>query len=490
MADADEIPNEANPPEEDEGNSSAPVSNDTEQPEQSEESTPTDMDNTDAAPPNYIGGQTIQDYAPGMSDSQFITSLANPNPQQMLQHQIQVAQDVASGAIKPKTLNDYWNSKDTTGKIGTAFGLMLSSIGSGLTHQPNALLDFINKQIQNDFESQKENKTGAQNFLNNVYQHELNQAHEKLLTAQAAQIPITNEKIHAELGNIKADTQLKTLNNAMAYKKIQMLNDLDNVTQSLPPAQQTNAQQILNNQIKPPVIQSIIDGNNRTAAQLQFRQVLRGGLPGLGGAGFNQGQSQADQNQESPNQIPNQTTSNEPDSGVDITKLNNLVNKGKIGESLNIPVGLKQQELSEVNKEAKQVQDNRAVAKIYADSFQKLNNLSADKLQPAIRDAEVNSLGAQIARQTAGRYNSAEASAQANALFPDASDALQPGAREEKFRKAMQFFKAQEAATLTLDRYKLKTPFPNLSGNAPKEGDTGTANGKKVIFKNGAWRLQ
>lgn len=94
--------------------------------------------------------------------------------------------DLANGHITPKTYQDLFAKKDTLGKIGTIFGLMLSGAGSGLSGQPNALMELMNKEIKNDLDSQVQSKTNAQNFIKLNQQHELNQANVKNIGADTA----------------------------------------------------------------------------------------------------------------------------------------------------------------------------------------------------------------------------------------------------------------------------------------------------------------
>jgi len=70
-----------------------------------------------------------------------------------------------NGHIQPQTYHDLFAKKDTLGKIGTLFGLLLGGAGSGLTGQPNVVLEMMNKQIDNDLHAQQESVTNKQNFL-------------------------------------------------------------------------------------------------------------------------------------------------------------------------------------------------------------------------------------------------------------------------------------------------------------------------------------
>lgn len=96
---------------------------------------------------------------------------APPSVKQEMTAETQAFQnDLQNGHIQPKTLHDYYASKSTPGKIGMLFGLMLGGIGSGLTHQPSAYLQIMQKEIDNDLEAQKQSKANAMNFIS-VHQH-------------------------------------------------------------------------------------------------------------------------------------------------------------------------------------------------------------------------------------------------------------------------------------------------------------------------------
>lgn len=58
--------------------------------------------------------------------------------------------DINSGFIKPDSYQDLFNKKDTLGKIGTIFGLLIGSAGAGLAHQPNMLMQMMRDELTND----------------------------------------------------------------------------------------------------------------------------------------------------------------------------------------------------------------------------------------------------------------------------------------------------------------------------------------------------
>lgn len=92
-----------------------------------------------------------------------------PTPQTMADeiraHGQMYSQALAQGQIKPETYESLFAKKDTLGKIGTLFGLMVSGAGSGLARQPNAVMEMMQKEIQNDLTAQQNSKSNAENFL-------------------------------------------------------------------------------------------------------------------------------------------------------------------------------------------------------------------------------------------------------------------------------------------------------------------------------------
>jgi hypothetical protein len=64
----------------------------------------------------------------------------------------QTVQELRDYKIDP---NHYMGSLSTMGKISTGLGLFLGGIGSGMTGMPSQAMEFVNKQIDRDIESQK-----------------------------------------------------------------------------------------------------------------------------------------------------------------------------------------------------------------------------------------------------------------------------------------------------------------------------------------------
>lgn len=426
-----------------------------------------------------------------------VPPLPAPNSKEDLDQQAaHLQQDFNNGHITPKTYQGLYANKDTMGKIGTFFGLLMSGAGSGLTGQPNALLEMMNKEIDRDLEAQKASQTAAHNWLSLAQQHELQKAQvqkmgteQQLIQAQIAKMPAETREAEAraklhEVEATKAPAQIKemearaqqsraesgliAMNTAKTGMMLSMVKEMQNTVDKMPEGpQKQQGLAVLNNTVAPAVQAKIEQDNAKTAGVVQISNAAK----------------EAQQREAIKN-----------DSGINIDRFNNLVKTGRAEEGLLgfTGKGLSSSEAAKATEEAKKVQENRSIAKIYSDSFKKLDTLSAGKLTPAMRAAEINALGAQVARATAGRYSAPEAAAQASGMFPDVGD--KKSTREEKYRKAMDYFQSEESGTTTLDRFKLKTPFPfsgsEGEGKMPSSGVTQaqapvektTPNGKIGLF--------
>ena len=60
--------------------------------------------------------------------------------------------------------NRYWNDKSTGSKIASSIGLILSGLGSGLTHQPNMAYEMLQNAINRDIDSQKNDQSKTMNL--------------------------------------------------------------------------------------------------------------------------------------------------------------------------------------------------------------------------------------------------------------------------------------------------------------------------------------
>lgn len=120
------------------------------------------------------------------------------------------AADMDNGHIKPETYHDLFAKKDTLGKIGTLFGLLIGGAGAGLSHQPNMLMGMMDNEIKRDLEAQQSSVQNKQSFLKINQQNVLNQAQAKNITADAQTKAYALSRMqmnYAALHKLVTDTQ-------------------------------------------------------------------------------------------------------------------------------------------------------------------------------------------------------------------------------------------------------------------------------------------
>lgn len=174
----------------------------------------------------------------------------DPTPgQEMLQERNNFADDLASGQIHPKTYQDLYNSKDTLGKIGTMFGLMLGGLGHG---HSNSVLQMMDKIIDRDLHAQETSASNRQNFYKIRQQQQMNDAvvkryavENKLTLAQAREAlakagfeEINLDQAKKWLGEDASPSSaddLQAKNQAKMDMHVAALHHLDQQVQKLPP---------------------------------------------------------------------------------------------------------------------------------------------------------------------------------------------------------------------------------------------------------------
>jgi hypothetical protein len=245
--------------------------------EEQDEEEPAQQDQQEAQPQG-----NLQDYAPGQSNAQALTSIATPTAQELYQQHLQSAADLAANPIHAKNMQDLFAEKSTLGKIGTMFGLMVGGMGSGLSHQPNAALAMMQNQINNDLQAQQSSKTGAQNFLNMANMYQSQQMQNKLTAAQIAQIPLQNALTQANTGMLNKQKDLLTVNVAKANMLLGAMPYLqNNYIDPLPNGQgKIAAQSMLDGTIKPAVNQQLQTDATATANKVNMVGAIHGSQEG------------------------------------------------------------------------------------------------------------------------------------------------------------------------------------------------------------------
>ncbi len=196
-----------------------------EEPEDTEsDNTPETPDSSDAAPPS--AAPPSDDNAIDVVGQKPSLQALQVNSNDLKNKDALWAQDLANGHVTPETYADLFAKKDTLGKIGTLFGLMIGGAGAGLTHQPNALLGLMQKQIDNDLSAQQSSKTNAHNYL------QLNLNHQKQI-ADIDRLQKENVLTEAQAKLAKTDEATKSytlarsqMNQAALHHLVQQVNKL------------------------------------------------------------------------------------------------------------------------------------------------------------------------------------------------------------------------------------------------------------------------
>lgn len=301
--------------------------------------------------------------------------------------------DLHNGQIQPKTYRDLFSKnhdgseKSTLGKLGTIFGLLVSGAGSGLAHQPNALMDMMNREIDRDLDAQKASQANKLNWYNTAMAHEkamaemeLNNAHANAVNTGAwgkAEESSFQHWKNKQLPGYLEDNATTEAKNRMHMANIQMRQE--DVNRMPPGTAKTAGQNYIDTVMKPKTLQ-IIQQNNLGNAQ---RNALR--------------QAQ------NPNPLKDKGEIKDPRAPVvDQDALNKKIQLGMIapGAAGSIPEG----QVGVVNQEVKNLSLNRKYYADYVDNFRKLDELNFAGQVPAAGAASslLSGIGSAVGGALAG----------------------------------------------------------------------------------------
>lgn len=363
--------------------------------------------------------------------------------------------DVMQGKITPKTYQDLFNDKDTLGKVGTIFGLLLSGAGSGLAHQPNALLGMMDKQISNDLDAQKTSAANAQNG------YRLNQQHQ-FQTAQIAQMKkaglLTDAQIKEAVANAntKADALAHMQANRYALHNLTVQrNKLPAGSTLIPKYDQALA-----------LISQGVDVQNSNIAD------KAAGLMGFQTAGGT-GEDAFSQNNQ-------------------LLRLSGNAALAESNEAHHMPGVSGQSSVPLTQEDRNKVEGNKELIA----SLQRLKDFSIQNPRP-IKGSAADIEGKNLAKQAQGAFRNStnggvyKESEQKfiNDVVPGDPTAWSPFAHvADKIDTVMNETGARNNQFLKSKGFQVtETPKRKVSGATAKEGQTGTVDGKRVVFTNGKW---
>lgn len=390
-------------------------------------------------------------------------------------------QDLTAGHIQPKTYHDLYESKGTLGKIGTIFGLILGGAGSGLTHQPNVLLDMMNKEIERDVEKQKTNASNKQNWYKAALEHERLQP--DIIAGYAkADSDIEKAKMDAYV-NAKAGV------NALNMSSAAMLHRNQSVIDMMAPGPKKDAAQWTQDNV---VLTDFLNrASKRNLAVEKQKDLLDATSPPARPKG-----------NPPPGQKPVATGARfDAYNKNALAKMNSDSNlfgdkAGRVGV---IP----KEEREKIDAEIPKLEANRNT---YADTVDRFHKLAAmpmagqapgvsglaklagaaaslipghhasagglgDSLEKTFtkeRDTQMQGLIGQLAQ---GNISVTEATRLAEAFMPSYNDT--PRQREEKFQQLKNHFTSQaQESTPVMERWRIKYPAPNYVFKDPRNKET------------------
>lgn len=389
-------------------------------------------------------------------------------------------QDMAQGHIKPKTMQDLYAERDTPGKIGMLFGLLVAGMGSGLTGQPNAVLEMMNKQISNDLEAQKTTNSNAQNWYKLNLEHQLQKAQIPGVQAETEVKKATGDKIKME-AEIDASVAAKN------YMKLNEWGTLKEQGEKIPPGPLRDKYDAALGHLKNQIDQSIITD---TAQAEQKKKLINAATGG------NKAQEAA----------PYATVDTE-----DLRRLNgvykrNVQMEGPAANKNGVQKGVSDQDYADAKPEAALVNKNRAGYHTLTNAFVDLSSrFATGALDKGSYDTYKSHVAGQL--KQAG-YPQDEAKNLVESTLPSWKDrfSLTGDTRQVKASQMRELFMNAEAGTPTLDALKKKPAFPPPPQfrQGPKKGAPPSASapaatpaaapqemksksGKPMIMKNGKW---
>jgi hypothetical protein len=357
--------------------------------------------------------------------------------QEMNDHDLALQRDLAMGAIKPKSYADLVGP-GLMGRIGTFFGLLVSGAGAGLTHQPNALLGMMDKEIERDIDRQKTEKTNAQNWYKLHFEHQAQQAAAMAAAASGYANTTTGDLNVLRMKDLNPkDLDLSATNAAKNSIFLLSIQDQQDAINQMPPGPLREARQrVLDQTVKPAALFQIQQNNETTANKLGTAKALRKAAQ------------------------PDPFT-------IDRSKIEALKTQSRKSGSLNNAQQFDNSDYSQALDDAKHLENNRQAAKIYVDVTKKLVNRP---LGGALNQRDYDAL-TQQAKAKIDTLLGGSSKIDIENMFPSWKDlgGNIGRARQDKFESMMELFKKNEVTKILDAHPDIKGKFPEFESPFPKE---------------------
>ncbi len=389
-----------------------------------------------------------------------------------------VHNDLQNGHIDPQSVQSLFANASTPGKIGAIFGLLLGGIGGGLTKSPNAAMEMIDKIITTDVNKQRQ-KFDSQNTFYRL--HEMDQPMNQANIAKAqAEGKLTDQQAAVA----RQEASLKAFQNAWNTTLINSFHGLTKDIDSMPEGPQKEQKKAAQAALFQEMGSKISNMNDAVAAKVGQLQMM--GLAPEGNG------SQQQPNDEQRTQRQNLMLK----SGVLGQQGKEIGQMRSEGQIPGVPEVSGQTVARAIPQEkrdqltAMQVLDNKAKDVL---NFARQNKTNLEKMNPLER-RKILEQGAQKSEELTAFYSKAVDSGVMTkgrmewldkqigknpaSVFQDISG---DNAKLEEIIKSNNGRKMLQLKALGF------TPKPT---DQPREGQTGTHNGKPVIFSNGAWQYR
>lgn len=389
-------------------------------------------------------------------------------PQQQIPYSAQInqeignfAQDLGERRINPKTYKDFYANKDTPGKLGSLLALAVGGFGAGLARQQPFILEMMKKEIDKDYDAQKQNEANRLSWYNAGIEHEYKKS-------------LASKNFSSSMADIAqaTKTNVDTYGNALGYglNAVYSIEALQNVIDTMPQgsAQQQMATQFLNQQFVPYMMKYV----NQNSVEAENKSNLINSMQKM---------------------KPSAPMKIDQDGPVDYDKYNKIKQMTHQASVMQKPGpgGLTTAQLPQLDAEIAKVQHIRAIYEQYDKNYKELvSKFGAGDLTPEQKRSYINTIIGPIANMVDANTEQARAQL-SNSIFPNKGDVNS----YEKHENGIKIFEnAMKSAAPLASNPKLGIvrSLPKVEGlrsakqqKQPKIGDTRKIDGFTEYYIDG-----